>query len=155
MKQGDHSTISTPDFVWALGSACALHQRPFDAQLLLKQCVPPYNEASLVQAARDLGFKVQAKAVAASKLTSLPLPFTVFVRVPPALAADALSTAVVTDIPDAPALSVALIVKIEEGQVTYFPSGSNEAKTVPLDVFMHPSAASPMHYTGRVLQMRP
>ena len=29
----------------------------------------------------------------------------------------------------------------EEGYVTYFPAGSNEAQTVPLDVFMHPSAA--------------
>ena len=147
--------ISTPDFVWALGSACALHQRPFDAQLLLKQCVPPYSEASLIQAARDLGFKVQAKAVAASKLTGLPLPFTVFVRVPPALAADVLSTDVVTDIPDAPALSVALIVKFEEGQVTYFPAGSNEPKTAPLDVFIHPTVANSIHYSGRVLQMRP
>ena len=151
-------SISTADFVWLLGSACALHQRPYDAELLLKQCVPPYNEASLIQAARDLGFKVQAKAIAASKLSGLPLPFTVFVRTPRQSAADILSTAVVTDVPnsgDTSDLSVALVVKIEDGQVTYFPSGSNEAKTVPLDAFTRPSSLDPIHYTGRVLQMRP
>ena len=75
------SAISTPDFVWALGSVCALHQRPFDAQLLLRQVVPPYGEASLVEAARALGFKAQAKALALTKLAGQRLPLLVHLHV--------------------------------------------------------------------------
>lgn len=69
-----------------------------------------------------------------------------------------LSTAVITDVPDssdAPALSIALIVKIEDGQVTYFPAGSNEPKSVSLGSLTRPSALDLIQYAGRVLQMRP
>lgn len=51
-----------------------MHRRPFDAQLLLKNSVPPYSEASLISAGRALGFKVRAQAVSAQGLAGLPLP---------------------------------------------------------------------------------
>ena len=140
--------FSAPDFVWALGSACALHQRPFDAHLLLKQHVPPYSEASLVQAARELGFKVQAKAVTANRLSALPLPFTVQVHQPPDPNSDHLPA-------DVPGISLALVVKIEAGQITYFPAGANQPQTLPLQVFTAQAARGSIRYAGRVVLMRP
>jgi ATP-binding cassette, subfamily B, bacterial HlyB/CyaB len=61
------------EFVWALQTLCVLHRRPFDADLLLQQFPPPYDDAALVRAARGLGFKSQLRSVESQSLDQLPL----------------------------------------------------------------------------------
>lgn len=39
--------LSSQNFVWAIGGLCALHKVPFDAQLLIRSFVPPYDLTSL------------------------------------------------------------------------------------------------------------
>ncbi|MHB1352653.1 MAG: peptidase domain-containing ABC transporter [Thiobacillus sp.] len=51
--------LEPADYVWALGSLCALNKVPFDAELLLKQFPPPYNTDTLIHAARELGFRIK------------------------------------------------------------------------------------------------
>jgi len=65
--------IEGTDLIWALGSLCALHRIPFDAQLIQKQFPPPYTTDTLIHAARELGFKIklgESELEALSDLTS-------------------------------------------------------------------------------------
>ncbi len=63
-----HQDIEAGDLLWALGSCSALHGKPFDPQLLLKQHAPPYNAATLIAAARALGFQARALALSLHSL---------------------------------------------------------------------------------------
>ena len=56
-------SIGRESFVWAVGSLCALHRVPFDAELLLRRFPPPYDSASLQQAALAYEFKVALQAL--------------------------------------------------------------------------------------------
>jgi ATP-binding cassette, subfamily B, bacterial HlyB/CyaB len=67
-------TLSAKQFAWAVGSMCAVHKKPFDAGLLLSQFVPPYVEASLLQAFSALGFKIKSLKSSSAELASLPFP---------------------------------------------------------------------------------
>src|SRR5439155_14243970 len=62
------------DFVWALGSVCALNRVPFDAELLLSQFPPPHSTEGLIRAGRALGFKVRQQSAGAEEIRRLPLP---------------------------------------------------------------------------------
>ena len=68
------------DFVWALGSFCALHRKAFDPTLLLQQFPEPHTPDTVIHAARALGFRIKRGNWMASALISLPLPCLVFLR---------------------------------------------------------------------------
>jgi subfamily B ATP-binding cassette protein HlyB/CyaB len=72
--------IAIKDFVWALGSACALNRKPFDPNLLLQQIPPPYTTDSVVEAARALGLRVKRVDCDVGKLSKLTLPCVVLLR---------------------------------------------------------------------------
>ena len=63
--------IPSRELIWALGSCCALHGKPLDPELLLKQHAPLYSSATLITAARALGFQGRLLGVAASKLVGI------------------------------------------------------------------------------------
>jgi len=67
--------LSSEEFVWSVGSFCALSRIPFDHNLLLQQYSPPYTTDSLIKAMRDLGFKCKIHASPVKKLDKLTLPF--------------------------------------------------------------------------------
>ncbi len=52
--------IPRTHFLWALGSICQLNRIPFDPKLVLQQFPPPYSMAGLAEAARTLGFNIDA-----------------------------------------------------------------------------------------------
>ena len=66
--------FETSDVVWALGSFCALNQRRFDPDLLLRQRPPPYTSDSVIQAARELGFRIRRRETDATSVASLGFP---------------------------------------------------------------------------------
>ncbi|WP_319244124.1 peptidase domain-containing ABC transporter [uncultured Propionivibrio sp.] len=68
------------DFVWSLGSFCALRRIPYDPQLLLRQFPPPHGEEALIRAARALGFRIGRRQVAAESVKAMPLPALVVMR---------------------------------------------------------------------------
>ena len=63
--------LLTREFVWALGSCCALHGKPFDAQLALRQFVPPYSDTTLIRAVRGLGFHAQLEEIHLASLQGI------------------------------------------------------------------------------------
>ena len=102
------NSISPRTLVWALGSICALHGKPFDAQLLLSQFAPPYGAATLVTAARALGFDAQ--------LTALPLKALVGAQGPRVLL-----------LKDAPELG--LLVQATASEVTWIAANTQDPIT--------------------------
>jgi subfamily B ATP-binding cassette protein HlyB/CyaB len=135
--------IAVKDFVWALGSACALNRKPFDANLLLQQIPPPYTTDSIVEAARALGLRVKRLDCNAKRLSSLALPCVVLLRpeedltAAPGVVAEVGRPAASESAPKAgPALdsaSPAILAQADESTVTLFRAGSNTATVVPID----------------------
>ncbi|GAB3471553.1 peptidase domain-containing ABC transporter [Polaromonas eurypsychrophila] len=120
------------DFVWALQTLCAVHRRPFDAQLLLQQFPPPYDEAALVRAARGLGFKTQLRAIAPQVLDQLPMPLLVELRdaSTPSTDADADAAEGVPDITPS-AFTLGVVVAVSSDQVVWLPANSQAPLTTP------------------------
>lgn len=100
--------LQVRELAWALGSCCALHGKPFDAQLLLKQHAPPYSVAVLITAARQLGFQARQVALALEDL-----------------AAVAGTVLVVLEAAEGE-LGLGLMVNADAEAVTWIPAGSSE-----------------------------
>jgi subfamily B ATP-binding cassette protein HlyB/CyaB len=65
--------VSRDDFIWALGTLCALHRVPFDADLFLRQFPPPYTVEKLLAALGALGFHAgQASTASIGARTTCP-----------------------------------------------------------------------------------
>jgi ATP-binding cassette, subfamily B, bacterial HlyB/CyaB len=102
-----------------VGSLCALHKRPFNAELLLSQFPPPYSDESLISAIRAVGLKVKPTQSIASNLSTCPTPFLAWV--------DSQSPANDNEF--------VLIAKADANEVTYFNSGSNDVQVQTLNDF--------------------
>lgn len=118
--------IESRELVWALGSCCALHCKPFDAGLLLKQHAPPYTTATLVTASRATGFQARLLEVALSELAGIST--TVLLLLRPA--------------EEKPGLG--LLVSADAQNISWIPAGSNEPRTQALIEFE-------TQYSGKVL----
>jgi ATP-binding cassette, subfamily B, bacterial HlyB/CyaB len=117
--------VATRNFAWALGSLCALHRVPFDADLLLKAYPPPYTADTLVRAGRALGFKVKRRRVASKDLPRMPLPC--LLETFPCT-----DTAPVNAGEDGARLQLVLLVNAREDVATLFYPGSNTPAKVAL-----------------------
>src|SRR5271154_4201123 len=73
-------SFATNDIVWAMGSFCALNQKPFDAEILLKQFPPPYTADTFIHVARALGFRIQRRICNSSALSRFSLPCLAILR---------------------------------------------------------------------------
>lgn len=89
--------LPAKEWLWALGSLCALHGRPFDAALMAREFPPPCNGHGLQLAASRLGLRMTphwipcgAAAPWLAQLSSLPRPFLLLSR-PSGAAEDASS----------------------------------------------------------------
>lgn len=69
-----HRIIGADDFIWALGSLCALNRVPFDAKLLLSQFPLPLSTESMIHGIRHLGFKSKQIQVKCDKLSTMAFP---------------------------------------------------------------------------------
>ena len=109
--------IESRELVWALGSCCALHGKPFDPNLLLKQHAPPYTTATLITASRAVGFQARLLDVTVSELTGI--------------AATALL--LLQTLEQQPGLG--LLVKADATDITWIAAGTTEPQTQPLAEF--------------------
>ncbi|TFZ01285.1 ABC transporter transmembrane domain-containing protein [Ramlibacter rhizophilus] len=64
--------LSARQLVWALGSCCAMAGKPYDPELVLRQHPPPCKVATLVTAARSLGFAAHLQTVKPRRLAAGP-----------------------------------------------------------------------------------
>lgn len=146
------------DVVWAIGSVCALHRKPFDAALLLNQFPPPYTQSVLIEAPRALGFKVKQDDTPAGQIRQLHLPCVVLLQgkadptaasaelaandpIAPGVAAEEAASA---PIPHRPAI----IVQADEQQVVLFEAGTNTPVRLSVSEFS-------ARYAGTALQIAP
>jgi len=118
--------IEPRELVWALGSCCALHGKPFDAGLLLKQHAPPYTAATLVTASRAVGFQVRLLEVVLAELASIST--TVLLLLRPAEGQPGLG----------------LLVSADAKNISWIPAGSSDPRTQSLLEFE-------TQYSGKVL----
>jgi subfamily B ATP-binding cassette protein HlyB/CyaB len=149
--QASHPPVhpfTVEDIVWAMGSFCALNRKPFDAGLLIKQFPPPYTQDSFIHAARALGFRIKRRDCTSDALSSLSFPCLAVLgsdcwlggespKNPgggrsgfnPTCRAEARPT------PDESTIvplnfHPAIIVQINDDNVTLFESGANTPKTI-------------------------
>jgi ATP-binding cassette, subfamily B, bacterial HlyB/CyaB len=122
--------LSRQEFVWALGSCCALAGKPFDPRLVLQQHLPPYRVASLIEAARELGFSASLRAVPANELPLLRGCLLL-------LAAPEETAAPCTG----------LLVAAHAAAVTWVPAGATDPVTEGLAEFGQ-------RFTGQVIEIR-
>lgn len=109
--------IEPRELLWALGSCCALHGKPFDPQLLLKQHAPPYSAATLVTASRALGFQARLLGVASSELAGISI------------------TAILLLDPVEGQPGLGLLVNADANSITWIAARSNNPNTQPLAEF--------------------
>ena len=116
------------DFVWALQTLCAVYRRPFDAQLLLQQFPPPYDQAAVVRAARGLGFKTQLRAIDPQVLDQMPMPLLVELRSTGTPDTAAPATEAIEDIIPL-ALTLGVVIAVSADQVVWLPANSDSPLT--------------------------
>lgn len=125
MRFQSHTLLENPALLWALGSFCALNRIPFDPELLLKRFPPPYTSATLIQAARALGFKIHGKTCSADEIIKQSFPCLVLVHAP-------VNESSEEDKPkdNLPSSSIALVSEATAERVTLFLAGSNTPKII-------------------------
>jgi len=109
--------LNNKELVWVLGSGCALHGLPFDPQLLLSQHAPPYSAATLVTAARGLGFLAEQRAMPLRALRQ------------------ARGSVVLLLAPTEGQPSLGLLLAVADEQITWYPAGTAEPVTQSLAEF--------------------
>ncbi len=133
--------LSPSQLLWLLGSLCQLHRIPFDPGLALQQYPPPHTAATLVEAARTLGFKAGDIPAAHVRWNKLPGPCIAFLMLeeqpaPAASPEDAACCGATVSPHPAPVAAVpALVVKSDGKQILFFRAGSDKPEMVPADVF--------------------
>ncbi|HCA27646.1 MAG TPA: ABC transporter, partial [Betaproteobacteria bacterium] len=150
-RQAPSYDFSVEDAAWAMGSFCALHRKPFDPELLIKQFPPPYTADTLIHAARALGFKIKRQECAADTLATLHLPCLVIVREAPAAEPADASPASGAETPpktEPAAYRPSIVVQIDDNGLTLFEAGTNKPKTLS-------HAAFAGRYAGTAFQLAP
>lgn len=112
-----HKEVQPRELAWVVGSCCALHGKPFDAHLLLKQHAPPYSNATLISALRALGFEARGIAAGFKELAAIG------------------ATAILLLEPSEHEPSLGLLVSANADTITWIPSGSTEPVSQPCEDF--------------------
>lgn len=137
-------SIDSQDFVWLLGVACRLHRIPFDPELILKQCPPPYTRASLLQALGDLGFKAGTSQRSAEQLSELSEPC--FIELAPEPTATAMDGQEGEETPTSPRF--ALLLRHDGNRALLLEPGQAEPKEVAVQALL-------LRYQGHIIQFIP
>lgn len=115
--------LSAHDWLWALGSFCALNRKPFDASLALQQFPPPHSTDALIRAARACGFRIERREWPAAQIDTAKLPCIALLREGP-ITAEAFAG-------DKPAADrLALVAQASADRVLLFHAGSTDPTTL-------------------------
>lgn len=75
-----YKELSGETFIWTLQGLCALHRRPFSADLAQQQFAAPYNIQSLIRAAKDYGFEATLRKTKFAKLHAESFPLIAWLK---------------------------------------------------------------------------
>lgn len=125
---------------------------PFDEKLVTSQLSPPYDFESVARAAGLLGLRAGWKALPASRLKKLTVPFVVVlapVLSEPYQYGPGVDRARLASLdPEAPVQRLAFVLRLEEDGVAFFEQGAASHTILPLAEFE-------LRYTGMLLQAAP
>ena len=113
--------LETQAVLWLLGSLCNLHRIPFDARLVAQDYPPPYDLATLIDAARSLGFQAALSNREGLDWAVAPLPAVAFLNAAPVVpeAPGVVPAEESVESPQ-PVLQPVLIVKASDDALFYF-----------------------------------
>jgi len=126
----NHKEVQPRELMWVVGSCCALHGKPFDAALLLKQHAPPYSNATLISALRALGFEARGISANFKELGAIT------------------TTTILLLAPSEKEPSLGLLLSASAESVTWIPSGSTDPVVEPRELFQ-------ARYSGEVVLLQP
>jgi subfamily B ATP-binding cassette protein HlyB/CyaB len=127
-KPAPELEVSAADFLWAVGSACNLRRRMFDAALIQRAFPPPHSTTTIAEALRSLDLEVRVGRQAFKALAKSALPRLIFVA-------------------DGEGFAPALLARFDEDRALVFHARSNEPRVVP-------AAELAASFTGVVLDVR-
>lgn len=121
--------LNNQDFIWAVGAWSALHKVPFDAQLLIRNFIPPYDITSLQTALQSYGFKIGLENL---NLHSIhPAVFPVLVLLKPETDSDTPQA----DQAEAPVAKVAIVLKFDNDRVLWIKPEAEQPDVIAYEQF--------------------
>lgn len=118
--------IPEGDFVWAMGSLCALHRVPFSAEMLAREFPPPTTHATLISAGRALSLRIKQVPLKPRRIEQMVFPLLVALKP--------------TDDERSPTLGI--VTAVANGQVVLFKAGGNTPEALALEDFANLCAGS-------------
>lgn len=109
------------EILWAMGSMCALHRRPFSVELVARDFPPPCTTQTLVAVARALSYRIKAFKVQASRLERMSLPLIVGLK------------ASEPEEGQSPTPTLAIVTSVQEGRIAFFPAGQNTPRSATVE----------------------
>lgn len=113
--------LASDEFIWGLGSLCALNRVAFDPKLVLNQFPLPHTNDSFIRAIRHIGFKSKQISCAPHKLQNLSFPCFAFVKP--------------KNPEDSSGASMVLLSDASSEYVVMFEPGTNAAVKLSLEAF--------------------
>ena len=126
---GGSFDISREEFLWALGSLCALHHLPFSAELVARDFPPPVSAPTLISASRALSLRIKRVKVSAKRLERLILPLLVALRPGQGAQGERLP-------------SLGIVTAVSDGKVVLFKAGQGTPQIITNAEFDDLSAGS-------------
>lgn len=124
--------LSEQRFIWAIGGLCALHKIPFDAQLLVRSFVPPYDLISLQAALQSYGFQIGLETLDLHNIH--PAVFPVLVTLKPSAKEPSLDSNAETA--EKEQLSnLAIVLKCNKERVLWIKPGVEQPETISYPEF--------------------
>jgi ATP-binding cassette, subfamily B, bacterial HlyB/CyaB len=125
--------ISNQNFVWAVGGLCALHKVPFDAQLLIRSLVPPYDLTSLQAAFQSYGFQVGLETLDLHNIHPAVFPILVILKPDVPVVAPHDSDSEQVDVE--PEAKLALVLRCDKDRVLWIRSETENPETIEFSTF--------------------
>lgn len=116
-----NAVLASDEFIWGLGSLCALNRVAFDPKLVLNQFPLPHTNDSFIRAIRHIGFKSKQISCAPHKLQNLSFPCFAFVKP--------------KNPEDSSGASMVLLSDASSEYVVMFEPGTNAAVKLSLEAF--------------------
>lgn len=137
-----HQELNNNAFFWALQGLCALHRKPFSAELAQQQLAAPYTNHSLVTALANYGLSAETRSCKSAKLNKEAFPLLVWLKV----VAPAQETEQLTIAPEQ--LAPALILQADGVNVLVVENTDATPRTITL-------AELNLRYTGQITRVTP
>lgn len=145
-------SISQSAFLWALQALCALHRKPFSAELALQQLPPPYTLQGFIQAANAYAFDASTRKLKSGKLHQESFPLIVWLsqKSAPAATEGSVPEDAANGEPSPSLQNVlpALVLQADAAQVLVIEPGDAAPATIPLDEF-------DTRYLGHITRIAP